>query len=166
MTKVLVTGGGGNAGQAVCALLKQEGYEVRCADMTPGCPTCKDAFVRCDTRTPADVEAAVAGMDAVVHLAAWHCAHVPPVSDATIWAVNVDGTFMAADLSIGDAPIPIDEWVRAFVPADIACPHLGADAWWDAWVYWNALANGYELLKADVIVLTRAGLEKMHEVFA
>lgn len=29
-----------------------------------------------------------------------------------------------------------------------------------------ALANGYELLKADVIVLTRAGLEKMHEVFA
>lgn len=59
-------------------------------------------------------------------------------------ALNVDGVFMAADLSIGDAPIPIDEWVRAFVPADIACPHLGADAWWDAWVYWNALANGYE----------------------
>jgi nucleoside-diphosphate-sugar epimerase len=91
--KVLVTGGGGNAGQAVCNLLKREGYEVRCADVTPGCPTCKDEFVRCDTRTPADVEAAVAGMDAVVHLAAWHCAHEPPVSDPTIWAVNVDGTF-------------------------------------------------------------------------
>ena len=29
-----------------------------------------------------------------------------------------------------------------------------------------ALANGYELLNADVIVLTKAGLEKMHEVFA
>ena len=32
-------------------------------------------------------------MDAVVHLAAWHCAHQPPVSDETIFAVNVDGTF-------------------------------------------------------------------------
>ncbi len=29
-----------------------------------------------------------------------------------------------------------------------------------------ALANGYDLLNADVIVLTKAGLEKMHEVFA
>jgi large subunit ribosomal protein L4 len=29
-----------------------------------------------------------------------------------------------------------------------------------------ALANGYDLLNADVIVLTKAGLEKMYEVFA
>lgn len=36
---------------------------------------------------------AMQGVDAVVHLAAWHCAHNPPVSDATIFAVNVDGTF-------------------------------------------------------------------------
>jgi len=50
-------------------------------------------FVRCDTRTPSDVRRAVAGMDAVVHLAAWHCAHNPPVSNETIFAVNVDGTF-------------------------------------------------------------------------
>ena len=50
-------------------------------------------YQRCDTRTPDDVRRAVAGMDAVVHLAAWHCAHHPPVSDPTIFAVNVDGTF-------------------------------------------------------------------------
>ena len=50
-------------------------------------------FVRCDTRTTTDVQRAVAGCDAVIHLAAWHCAHNPPVSDATIFAVNVDGTF-------------------------------------------------------------------------
>lgn len=36
---------------------------------------------------------AVQGCGAVVHLAAWHSAHRPPVSDATIFAVNVDGTF-------------------------------------------------------------------------
>ena len=34
-------------------------------------------------------------------------------------------------------------------------------------VYGRAtLANGYDLLHADVIVLTKAGLEKVHEVFA
>ena len=52
-----------------------------------------DAYLRCDTRTAADVDDLLAGCDAVVHLAAWHCAHVPPVSDETIFAVNVDGTF-------------------------------------------------------------------------
>ncbi len=49
--------------------------------------------MRCDTRTPTDVQRAVEGADAVVHLAAWHSAHRPPISDATIFAVNVDGTF-------------------------------------------------------------------------
>ena len=29
-----------------------------------------------------------------------------------------------------------------------------------------ALANGYELLHADLIIMTKAGLEKVHEVFA
>lgn len=29
-----------------------------------------------------------------------------------------------------------------------------------------SLANGYELLNADVIIMTKAGLEKVHEVFA
>ncbi len=49
--------------------------------------------MRCDTRTPTDVQRAIEGADAVIHLAAWHSAHRPPVSDATIFAVNVDGTF-------------------------------------------------------------------------
>ena len=93
--KVLVTGAAGNAGQAVCRALAKTGVEVRMADVMP--PAREDAdlgeFVRCDTRTPEDVRCAVQGMDAVVHLAAWHCAHNPPVSDATIFAVNIDGTF-------------------------------------------------------------------------
>src|SRR4051812_38543322 len=99
--RVLVTGAAGNAGQVVCRELAAAGWEVRMADvMTPppayaGCGT----FVRCDTRTPGDVRQAVAGCDAVVHLAAWHCAHVPPVSDATIFAVNVDGTYNVLEAS-------------------------------------------------------------------
>ncbi|WP_261301493.1 NAD-dependent epimerase/dehydratase family protein [Paenibacillus andongensis] len=93
--KVLVTGAAGNGGQAVCRALIQAGYSVRMADVMP--PSADDLseieFVRCDTRSPGDVRTAVNGMDAVVHLAAWHCAHNPPVSDETIFAVNVDGTF-------------------------------------------------------------------------
>lgn len=95
MPQVLVTGAAGNAGRAVSRLLHQAGYELRLADV--GALPAEDAelgqWMRCDTRTPDDVRRAVEGVDAVVHLAAWHCAHQPPVSDATIFAVNVDGTF-------------------------------------------------------------------------
>ena len=93
--RVLVTGASGNAGQVVCQLLHQEGYEIRRADVAPPPndhpPNVE--FVRCDTRTATDVLQAVAGCAAVIHLAAWHSGHNPPVSDATIFAVNVDGTF-------------------------------------------------------------------------
>lgn len=93
--KVLVTGAAGNAGQVVCRSLVDEGFDVRRCDIAP--PASDDLahveFLRVDTRTDADVRMAMQGVDAVVHLAAWHCAHNPPVSDATIFAVNVDGTF-------------------------------------------------------------------------
>src|SRR5690349_9448822 len=93
--RVLVTGASGNAGQVVCAMLHEKGHEVRRADVAPPQQDqlADVEFVRCDTRSPADAVAAVAGCQAVVHLAAWHSAHRPPVSDATIFAVNVDGTF-------------------------------------------------------------------------
>lgn len=93
--KVLVTGAAGNAGQAVCRALAEAKCVLRMADVAPPAPQDKGLgeFVRCDTRTPQDAQSAARGMDAVVHLAAWHCAHNPPVSDPTIFAVNVDGTF-------------------------------------------------------------------------
>jgi len=95
--KVVITGAGGNAGQAISRLVVEAGYELRMADMVSPSPEVASLgeFVRCDTRTPTDVQRAVEGADAVVHLAAWHSAHRPPVSDATIFAVNVDGTFNA-----------------------------------------------------------------------
>jgi nucleoside-diphosphate-sugar epimerase len=94
--RVLITGASGVAGQAVTRLLRSDSsVTVRRADVGPpaGDDLRDQEFVRCDTRTPDDARRAVAGMDAVIHLAAWHCAHIPPVSDATIFAVNVDGTF-------------------------------------------------------------------------
>jgi nucleoside-diphosphate-sugar epimerase len=93
--KVLVTGASGNGGQAVCRALLDEGFSVRMSDVFPvPAEDLKNVeFLRCDTRTAADVRRAVQGMEAVIHLAAWHSAHHPPVSDDTIFAVNVDGTF-------------------------------------------------------------------------
>ena len=93
--RVVITGAGGNAGQAVSRLVAEAGFDLRMADMVPPAPDllALGEFVRCDTRTVPDVQAAIAGADAVIHLAAWHSAHRPPVSDATIFAVNVDGTF-------------------------------------------------------------------------
>ena len=94
--KILVTGASGNAGEAVSRLLTaDESLSVRRADVAPppgGTPAGAE-FVRCDTRTPDAARRAAEGVDAVIHLAAWHCAHNPPVSDPTIFAVNVDGTF-------------------------------------------------------------------------
>jgi nucleoside-diphosphate-sugar epimerase len=93
--KVLITGAAGNAGQAVSRLVAQGGFELRMADMAtpPFDLLALGEFVRCDTRSPDDIRRAVAGVDIVVHLAAWHSGHRPPVSDETIFAVNVDGTF-------------------------------------------------------------------------
>ncbi len=94
MSKVLVTGGSGVAGRETARQLLAAGFSVRLADVGAPPPDLKECeFMRCDTRSPQDADAATAGCDAVVHLAAWHCAHNPPVSDPTIFAVNVDGTF-------------------------------------------------------------------------
>ena len=93
MAEILVTGGAGVAGTRTAKHLAAAGHRVRLAD-TAQCAAFPGATVlRCDTRSREDVDLAVSGCDAVVHLAAWHCAHVPPVSDSTIFAVNVDGTF-------------------------------------------------------------------------
>jgi len=92
---VLITGAAGNAGQAVSRLIAGAGFPVRLADVAHPPPevSALGEFVRCDTRTTDDVRRAVEGVDSVVHLAAWHSAHRPPISDATTFAVNVDGTF-------------------------------------------------------------------------
>jgi nucleoside-diphosphate-sugar epimerase len=92
--RILVTGSSGIGGEAVVRLLLAEGVAVRGADTAPPREKADGLeFVRCDTRTPDDARRAVEGVDGVIHLAAWHCAHVPPVSDPTIFGVNVDGTF-------------------------------------------------------------------------
>lgn len=94
-SQILVTGAAGIGGRATIAALHARGRAVKMADVAAPPPELLELgeWVRCDTRTPEDCRRAVEGCDAVIHLAAWHCAHIPPVSDETIWAVNTDGTF-------------------------------------------------------------------------
>ncbi len=94
--KILITGAAGNAGSVISQTIARTGrYSLRLADASACSAEIASLgeFVRCDTRSPTDVDRAVEGVDAIIHLAAWHCAHQPPVSDETIFAVNVDGTF-------------------------------------------------------------------------
>jgi nucleoside-diphosphate-sugar epimerase len=92
---VTITGAGGNGGQAITRAAVAAGFRVRLADMVqpPADVLALGEFLRCDTRTVSDVQRVIEGADAVIHLAAWHSAHRPPVSDSTIFAVNIDGTF-------------------------------------------------------------------------
>ncbi|WP_274651261.1 NAD-dependent epimerase/dehydratase family protein [Paenibacillus humicola] len=134
--KVLVTGASGNGGQAVCRELIRQGLSVRMADVMP--PPSEDLagveFIRYDARSPGDARRAAEGVDAVVHLAAWHCAHQPPVSDETIFAVNVDGTFHMLEACR-------QEGIKAIVYASSM-----AYGWWS--VYGVSKVIGEDLCKA------------------
>jgi len=98
---VLVTGAAGNGGRAICRALAATGCTLRLADVAP--PPTEDAalgtFVRCDTRTPADARAAVAGVDAVVHLVvrfAIACGVMPRALRRWRWMAGVAGRWHGA----------------------------------------------------------------------
>jgi nucleoside-diphosphate-sugar epimerase len=86
--KVLVTGASGFLGKAVAAAILAAGHEVRCFQRRPsGVPGATDALG--SITEPSDVAAAVAGLDAIVHLAAKVSLAGSP---AEFDAVNVHGT--------------------------------------------------------------------------
>jgi nucleoside-diphosphate-sugar epimerase len=99
MAVVLVTGGAGSMGRLVCARLAKAVHTVRAFDLGTadfaGLPDGVTAFPG-DLTSVANVEAAVHGVDAVVHLAAI----LPPVAEQQIelaQRVNVDGTQIIVD---------------------------------------------------------------------
>ncbi|MEC5183342.1 nucleoside-diphosphate-sugar epimerase [Cryobacterium sp. MP_3.1] len=86
--RVLVTGASGFLGRAVAAAIAAAGHEVRCFQRRPsGVAGATDALG--SITEPADVAAAVAGVDAIVHLAAKVSLAGPPAEFET---VNVGGT--------------------------------------------------------------------------
>jgi nucleoside-diphosphate-sugar epimerase len=113
---VLVTGGGGFLGGAVCARLVQAGHEVRRLSRRP-LPGA-GAVLLGDLRTAGDVAAAVAGCDAVVHCAAkagyWG-------SRAEFYDTNVRGTEHVVDACLRHG---VDRLVYTSSPSVV---HSGTD---------------------------------------
>ncbi|HST63741.1 MAG TPA: NAD(P)-dependent oxidoreductase [Mycobacteriales bacterium] len=93
--KVLVTGAAGSIGRITCAGLAARGWKVRGLDRVPldGVDGLADPPVVADVQDAAAVRTAVAGVEAVVHLAG-----IPTEAPfAEILAANVLGTFHVFD---------------------------------------------------------------------
>jgi len=103
---ILITGAAGTLGRALTPVLAEHGYAVRAMDLAPtdfGLPSV--SAIAGDIRRPDDVRRAVAGVDAVVHAAAWHGIHLREHPARDFWELNVDGTFnvyeAAAEAGVG-----------------------------------------------------------------
>ena len=99
--KILVTGGGGYVGNVLCRQLLDQGYEVKCLDnfnrgncdaIIPLVTDPNFEFVYGDITVATQINEAVKGCDAIIHLAAIvgfpDCAARPALAQV----VNVDGT--------------------------------------------------------------------------
>jgi nucleoside-diphosphate-sugar epimerase len=90
--RILVTGGLGKVGQAVvCELLKDPAYEITVLDRTPGPERGPVKYLVGDIQDLGQVMEAMAGAEAVIHLAAIHNPNIATAS--VVYQTNVVGTF-------------------------------------------------------------------------
>lgn len=89
--KVLVTGGAGSVGRVVTAHLVESGHEVAVAGRRAGLSIPGADYRPCDITDPRSLEPQMAGLDAVVHLAA--VAAPSRASSEELFRVNCTGTF-------------------------------------------------------------------------
>ena len=100
MTRVLVTGATGFVGAVLCELLAQAGCKVRAALRSDRpVPSCiAEKVVTGDIAAPADLAAALDGVDAVIHAAArTHVLHDSPVNTELYMQINARGTLRLAE---------------------------------------------------------------------
>ena len=57
--------------------------------------------------------------------------------------LSVDGTPRVIDLSVGDTPIPIDDWLRGFVDPAFPCFLMEQEEFQTVWVYWLAAFSNF-----------------------
>jgi UDP-glucose 4-epimerase len=106
---VLITGGAGALARVLAPVIAERGDAVRLLDVRrPDEPVPAGAeIVVGDVRRQRDVEAAMDGVDVLVHTAAWHGIHLADHPAQDFWSLNVDGTFVvyeaAAHAGVGRA---------------------------------------------------------------
>jgi dTDP-L-rhamnose 4-epimerase len=120
LIKVLVTGGAGFIGSHTVDLLLEKGYDVRVLDSLqprvhpkgkPDYLSEEVEFVRGDVADPDDLSGALAGMDAVFHLAAYQD-YLPDFS--TFIHTNTESTALIFELLVAD---PVRYPIRKIVAA-------------------------------------------------
>ncbi len=95
----LITGGSGTLGRALAPLLIADGWTVRRADLQHG-EVDVGEFMETDLRRAEDARRAVAGMDAIIHAAAWHGVHLADHPARDFWELNVDGTYNVLEAAL------------------------------------------------------------------
>jgi UDP-glucose 4-epimerase len=135
MTRVLVTGATGFVGSVLCELLAKAGYVVRAALRSerslPGCIA--EKVVTGDIGAAADLGAALAGVDAVIHAAArTHVLHDSPRNAELCRRVNARGTVLLAQAAaragvrrfvyLSSVKVNGEETARAYSADDKPCP--------------------------------------------
>ena len=89
--RVLITGAGGTLGTALAPLLADAGHEPVVQDVQPIHTPYE--FIQGDVRNPADMHAAVRGVDVIVHAAAIHGIHLRDHTPQDFYDLNLTGTF-------------------------------------------------------------------------
>ena len=90
--KLLITGGAGKVGQAIVReLLNSAAYEITVLDRTPGPERGPVNYLVGDIQDLGQVMEAMAGAEAVIHLAAIHNPNIAPTT--VTYQTNVVGTF-------------------------------------------------------------------------
>lgn len=51
--------------------------------------------------------------------------------------MNVDEEYKVMDLSVGDEPIAVNDWLQSFLPEGMNCPQVSQNTYDLIWNYWN-----------------------------
>lgn len=172
---LLVTGGGGFIGSHIVPFLERLGHFVRVFDLYEPTFSCKD-FVRGDIRDRSAVDAAMDGIDAVVHLAAAH--HDFGISKETFFDVNEGGARVLADAMTahgvtdlcvfssvavyGIASGPINEDTRPQPDSDYGASKLAAEGIFREWA--KAEANRKALIVRPTVVFGPGNFANMYSL--
>lgn len=91
-SSVLIIGGSGDLGQSLAQALAERGNRPVILDIRPPMLG-RGEFIEGSVTELSDLEMAMTGIDAIVHIAGWHGIHKQQKSVYEFWDLNVTGTF-------------------------------------------------------------------------